>query len=392
MGSTTSRLALPYPVASDPNNVPSDMQKLAAAVDTDCAAYTQNTFANRPSPSVSGRLFLATDTSNIYYDTGSEWLQVNLNAAASVQALGDLLVATGNQALTRLAVGSNGQVLQASSGATNGVQWASVQGLPVGLTGATAATRYVGATTSGAPASGTFALGDFVIDQTGVVWICTGAGSPGTWSAAQSASQGLPVGLSGATASTRYAGGTTSGSPGSGTFHTGDFTIGEDGSLSVCTSGGSPGTWVNRPLVTPFGHLGATAGFQSVSTTGVIVTMPNTAQQTAGGVSVSSNGLVAPIAGRYRITHRVYATGLSNFQAFGDITVNSTSTSPPQSGAAVAFYKYDDLDYSAVGSVEKTLNAGDIVRAYRKDSVSGASTYGNTGYDGEWIEISWISP
>lgn len=50
-----------------------------------------------------------------------------------------------------------------------------------GLTGAVAASRYVGATSSGAPASGTFAVGDFVIDQTGVVWVCISAGTPGTW-------------------------------------------------------------------------------------------------------------------------------------------------------------------------------------------------------------------
>lgn len=56
-------------------------------------------------------------------------------------------------------------------------------GLSLALTGATAATRYVGATASGAPASGTFLKGDFVIDQTGTVYICTTAGSPGTWAA-----------------------------------------------------------------------------------------------------------------------------------------------------------------------------------------------------------------
>lgn len=50
-----------------------------------------------------------------------------------------------------------------------------------GLTGATAASRYVGATASSAPASGTFAVGDFVIDQTGKVHVCTVAGTPGTW-------------------------------------------------------------------------------------------------------------------------------------------------------------------------------------------------------------------
>lgn len=58
---------------------------------------------------------------------------------------------------------------------------ASVEGLPLGLTGATAATRYVGATTSGAPVSGTFAVGDFIVDRSGSMWVCTTAGSPGTW-------------------------------------------------------------------------------------------------------------------------------------------------------------------------------------------------------------------
>jgi hypothetical protein len=52
---------------------------------------------------------------------------------------------------------------------------------PTGLTGATAVSRYAGATARGAPASGTFAVGDFIIDQTGSIWICTTAGSPGTW-------------------------------------------------------------------------------------------------------------------------------------------------------------------------------------------------------------------
>lgn len=52
---------------------------------------------------------------------------------------------------------------------------------PSGLTGATAASRYVGATASGAPISGTFAVGDWVVTQDGKMWICTAAGTPGTW-------------------------------------------------------------------------------------------------------------------------------------------------------------------------------------------------------------------
>ena len=51
----------------------------------------------------------------------------------------------------------------------------------VGLPGATAGTRFVGATTSGYPTSGSFLVGDFAVDQTGGMWICTASGSPGTW-------------------------------------------------------------------------------------------------------------------------------------------------------------------------------------------------------------------
>lgn len=54
----------------------------------------------------------------------------------------------------------------------------------VGLSGTGAAMRIVGATTSGAPVSGTFSVGDVVLDLTGKWWICTGAGTPGTWTQA----------------------------------------------------------------------------------------------------------------------------------------------------------------------------------------------------------------
>jgi hypothetical protein len=152
-----------------------------------------------------------------------------------------------------------------------------------GLTGAVAASRYVGATASGAPASGTFLLGDFTIDQTGILWICTTAGTPGTWTpqinttATQTLSNktlATPTvtgtltsngaitttgfvegangvggntfsanGVSGASTATQYTGGTASGPPTSGTFGTGNFVVDITGSIWVCTSGGTPGSW-----------------------------------------------------------------------------------------------------------------------------------------------------
>ncbi len=57
-----------------------------------------------------------------------------------------------------------------------------------GLTGATAGARFVGGTVSGYPTTGTFQVGDFVVDQSATVWICVAAGSPGTWSPSESVS------------------------------------------------------------------------------------------------------------------------------------------------------------------------------------------------------------
>lgn len=64
----------------------------------------------------------------------------------------------------------------------------SANGLPflkiTGLSGATAASRYVGATTNGVPTGGTFQTGDFIIDQTGSIWVCVAGGMPGSWKSA----------------------------------------------------------------------------------------------------------------------------------------------------------------------------------------------------------------
>lgn len=58
---------------------------------------------------------------------------------------------------------------------------ATVQQLKAsGLPGATSGARFVGGTVSGAPVSGTFAVRDIVV-AAGAVWVCTVAGSPGTW-------------------------------------------------------------------------------------------------------------------------------------------------------------------------------------------------------------------
>lgn len=54
----------------------------------------------------------------------------------------------------------------------------------------------------------------------------------------------ISAGLTGATNSNGFVGGTTSYAlPSSGTFATGDWCVVQDAGISICTSGGTPGTW-----------------------------------------------------------------------------------------------------------------------------------------------------
>jgi hypothetical protein len=118
------------------------------------------------------------------------------DTAGKVTTKGDLLVGTASGVLARQAVGANGLALVADSTQTNGIVYSDIRGLPVGgtgLTGAANATRFVGATTSGKPITGAFLVGDYVIDRSnGQFWVCTVAGSPGTWVSRVSS---LPLGI-----------------------------------------------------------------------------------------------------------------------------------------------------------------------------------------------------
>jgi len=104
------------------------------------------------------------------------------DTVGKVSTKGDLLVANAAGVVVRRPVGANDQVLTSDSTQSDGIAWKAVKGLPLGLAGAVEATRYAGATAGGAPTAGTFAVGDFVLDRaTGDAWLCTAAGTPGTW-------------------------------------------------------------------------------------------------------------------------------------------------------------------------------------------------------------------
>lgn len=85
-----------------------------------------------------------------------------------------------NEEFNALPAAQQGVFELVGGGATD-EEVAAAKGLPIGLPGAVAPARFVGATTSGAPTTGTFQQGDYVVDQSGTMWVCVVAGSPGTW-------------------------------------------------------------------------------------------------------------------------------------------------------------------------------------------------------------------
>lgn len=119
---------------------------------------------------------------------------------------------------------------------------------PRGLPGAQAASRYVGATASGAPTSGSFLLGDYIIDQTGKVYICTVAGSPGTWTAASAS-------ISRGAIAARPAAGTA-----------GALYLATDAPVASEDNGTSWLTWLALPLTAPPSMSGWTWSNQGGST------------------------------------------------------------------------------------------------------------------------------
>lgn len=145
-----------------------------------------------------------------------------------------------------------------------------------GRTGATAGARFVGATTSGAPLTGTFKVGDFIIDQTGSIYVCTVAGTPGTWVA----------GLAGPTASVT--------------------TLAVSGATVLGT------TVVNTPHVVAALAIDVTAGVvftKSVST-------DSTFTASAAGTAGQSIELIISVDG----TQRVITFG-SNLNSSGTLTI-----------------------------------------------------------------------
>ena len=169
---------------------------------------------------------------------------------------------------------------------------------PTGLTGAIAATRYVGATVSGAPVTGTFLLGDFIVDQTGLMWVCTVAGTPGTWvRSAQTGSQiftssgsfTVPAGIY--RIFVKVWGGGGGGGAGGTIAYSNTYGTGGGGGGG---SGGYAGVWLSvtpaQVITLTIGAGGASGVVGGLTTIGGIIVTGGTQGATGGGNSSSGPG------------------------------------------------------------------------------------------------------
>jgi hypothetical protein len=209
-----------------------------------------------------------------------------------------------------------------------------------GITGATAASRYVGAIASGtAPASGTFVTGDWMIVQTGGIIICTAGGTQGTW--VSSASLALPL-----------TGGTMSGA----------IAMGSNKITGLTNGSAAADAAAFGQILSNVASTGAT-GYTLVNGTGTIVswTAPNdgnmhrvliggnlvvTSNETGGNISfsmtlpngTSESGVIIPgaaAAGFYKVS----SVGNGVFFIEANTTFSITQSSALSGGAAVGWFE-----------------------------------------------------
>ena len=212
-----------------------------------------------------------------------------------------------------------------SSTGGGGSTWVAAPSPGTGLTGVSTYSRFIGATTSGAPTSGTWAVGDWIVDQSGAFWICTTAGTPGTWTSVGSGS-----GVS--TFNTRSGAVTLSKADVTGT----GLTYSDVSALSATATAGGDlfGTYPNPTLAAAgtAGTYGSATAVPIITTdakgrvTGVTTAAPSdsTKLPTAGG---TMSGAIA--MGSNKITGLTNGSAASDAAAFGQIP-----TALPPNGSA----------------------------------------------------------
>jgi hypothetical protein len=106
---------------------------------------------------------------------------VSATAGGSVPAVTVTNTGTGAALAASGAGGANPAIEANHTGTASGIAASSSQGVGGRFTGAAAAVRLVPQADVGSPGSGKHQRGEMLVDSKGKLWLCTKAGTPGTW-------------------------------------------------------------------------------------------------------------------------------------------------------------------------------------------------------------------
>ncbi len=208
----------------------------------------------------------------------------------------------------------------------------------------------------------------------------------------------LPAALTGATQAFRIAGATTSGAPVSGTFAVGDLVAARDGHLFMCISAGSPGTWVDTggsvSFATPAIALGSSAAAGSAGTAirsdSTIAAFDATAPTTQAFGDAAAVGTAA-FAARRDHKHAMPATPVTGFSKNGSSVLTGAVTLSAGAGISLT-QSSQDIAIAASGSVGSELDyvetSTSLTVTATTDATAQAFVTGNSvAYDGSTVVL-----
>src|SRR4051794_33446577 len=87
----TARLGLHRPASADSADIPADLTTLTDRLDLIAAFDAQGLAADRPAVGTRGRYYYATDTAQLWRDTGTAWVEIQVGSIAKADLATDAL-------------------------------------------------------------------------------------------------------------------------------------------------------------------------------------------------------------------------------------------------------------------------------------------------------------